>query len=253
MPTTYRFKLHENGPALWPEHKSLAEVLDLQASTPASIFSSTYQGEPTPPGGVVFLKEWWEAGRNRFDATDRGLVNQVIGRWISFDTASKDKEENAYTAWAVGELMPDYRLNLREVGRDKVTFPDLPPLMTRVCRPYASDNRLRGVLIEDRSTGTSAYQTLAQSEEEWLRRALIPFLPTTGKEERAEQGAVWCKLDSVLLPHPSAAVPWLYEAEQELFTFPGSVFKDQVDAISQLLIFLEHLLSTGWRARNGMD
>jgi len=53
-----------------------------------------------------------------------------------------------------------------------------------------------------------------------------------------------------LLPHPSEHAPWLLEFENELFSFPGSAFKDQVDSFSQLVIYTENLLSEGLRARS---
>jgi hypothetical protein len=46
-------------------------------------------------------------------------------------------------------------------------------------------------------------------------------------------------------------VPWLLDFETELFTFPLSAFKDQVDALAQLILFVENLLAEGWRARGG--
>jgi hypothetical protein len=53
----------------------------------------------------------------------------------------------------------------------------------------------------------------------------------------------------VLLPAPSELSPWLVDFEDELFTFPGSEFMDQVDAFSQLILYTENLLAEGWRAR----
>lgn len=247
MPQTYRYLLHRNGPALWAEHKPLVEVLELQATTPPAIWEGTYQGNPTAPGGVIFKRKWWR--NNRYDAADKGIQNLVIARWISWDTAMKDEEENAYTACNVGELMPDYRLNLREVFRERLEFPDLPDMIDRFTRRYNVDGKLRGVIIEDKASGTSAYQTLMASAKQAIRRILIAFQPVGDKEQRAQQASVWCKNGSVLLPMPSAAVPWLADFEDEILTFPNSKFKDQVDSFCQLILYVENLLAEGWRAR----
>lgn len=259
MPITTRYLIHSDYElvdgkpmaALWPAHKPLAEVLDLKDTTPATIWEGTYQGNPTPPEGSIFMREWWEQ-KNRYGPESSYLINKVVARWISWDTGLKDAEDNAFSAAVVGELMPDYTMILREVWRDRLQFPDLPDRIKAMASKYNKDEKLRGVLIEDKASGTSAYQTLANTAEKWLKARLIPFMPTEDKVTRAQQAAVWCKNDCVLFPHPTGAVPWLMDFEDELFDFPGSVFKDQVDAFSQLIIWTENLLAQGWRARNAI-
>lgn len=259
MPATYRVKLHsdfevvEGRPmaALWPAHKPLSEVLELRDTTPESIWFGTYQGQPTPPQGSVFLRVWWD-GKNRFDHGDSRLVNWVVGRWLSWDTGLKDEDDSAYSALSVGELWPDYRLAIREVWRERLQFPDLPDKILQFARYYNRDGKLRGVLIEDKASGTSAHQTLSNTAESWLKPLLVPFMPTADKETRAQQAAVWCKNGSVLLPHPGESCSWLIDFEDELFDFPGSVYKDQVDSLAQLILWTENLLAEGWRMRESV-
>jgi predicted phage terminase large subunit-like protein len=246
MPIATRYLLHSNGPALWPEHKPLADVLDLQATTPADIWSATYQGAPTAPEGSIFKRGMFE--RQRFDASSVAIKSQVVARYVSWDTAAKDKEHNAFTARVVGDLMSDYRLFIREVWRDRLQFPDLPPEIERSARRHDADGRLRAVIIEDKSSGTGAYQTLSSANAN-LRGRLVAFQPGGDKTTRANQAAVWCANGCVWLPEPGPDAPWLLDFEDELFSFPGSEFADQVDAFSQLLIYTENLLAEGRRAR----
>jgi predicted phage terminase large subunit-like protein len=247
MPITTRILLHSNGPALWPEHKPVDEILELKATTPATIWEATYQGNPTAPEGVIFKREMFR--HQRYDAASVGIKSQVVARFISLDTANKDKESNAFTAAAVGDLMSDYRLFVREVWRDRVQFPDLPPAIETLVRRHNHDGRLRQVIIEDKASGTSAYQTLMASSDRGLAGMLTAFQPAGDKEQRANQAAVWCANGSVWLPRPAPDVPWLVDFEDELFTFPGSEFADQVDAFSQLVIYCENLLAEGLHAR----
>jgi predicted phage terminase large subunit-like protein len=242
--------LHRDGPALWPAWKSATQVLELQATTPPSIWETTYQGNPTPPGGSVFRHEWW-IGKNRFDAGDPALINRVIARWMSWDTGLKDKQTSAFSACCVGELWPDYRLALRYVYRQRLEFPALPAEMERLARRFNRDEKLRGILIEDKASGTSAYQTLSASAPDWLQQLLVAFMPQGDKVTRANQAAVWCRNDCVLLPQPGEEALWLIDFEDELFDFPNSAFMDQVDALSQLVLYTENLLAQGWRAREG--
>lgn len=251
MPTTTRVLLHSDGPVLWPAMKPLAEVQALKDTTPAVIWETTYQGNPVPPAGTVFLRAWWAAPAARFDAAAPNPVLGCVGRWISWDTALKDESDNAWTVAVVGELWPDYRLALRHVYRERLQFPQLPPAIARLASRYNADGKLRGVVIEDKASGTSAIQTLRQSAEPWLRRLLKDYQPHGDKETRAQYASVWCSNGSVLLPAPSADVPWLADFEDELFGFPNSAFKDQVDAFGQLVNYLENLLAEGHRARKG--
>jgi predicted phage terminase large subunit-like protein len=250
MPVTHKVLLHQNGPALWPEHKPLAEILELQATTPAPIWSSIYQGAPTAPGGTIFHRAWWR-GKNRYDAADHRLVSDCIGRWISWDTALKDTNDAAYTACTVGELQPNYKLAIREVYRERLEFPELPQVMGQVTSRYNADRKLRGVLIEDKASGTSAYQTLMAGADRDMQQLLIPFMPVGDKDTRANQAAVWCHNDCILLPEPSAAVPWLLDFEEELFGIPTSTYRDQGDAFAQMIIYTENYLAQGWHARGG--
>jgi predicted phage terminase large subunit-like protein len=244
----HRFLIHQNGPALWPEHKTQEEVLRLKNETPENIWEGTYQGNPTPPAGTIFKRAWWQNGQ-RFDAADIGLVNTCVGRWISWDTALKDTETNAYTAAVIGELWRDYRLAIRLVWRDRMQFPDLPQKIESLARTYNRDGKLRGIIIEDKASGISALQTLSSTAEAWIKPLLIAFMPQGDKPVRAQQAAVHCKNGSVLLPYPGNEVGWLMDFEDELFDFPGSAFKDQVDAFSQLVLYTENLLAAGYEAR----
>lgn len=254
MPVTHKVFLHDRGPALWPEHKSLDEILELQATTPEPIWQSVYQGSPTSPGGTIFKRQWWRS-KNRYDSSPENMVrltSSCIGRWISWDTAMKDTDDAAYTADVVGELWPNYQLAIREVWRERLEFPELPTAMSQVTQRYNWDGKLQAILVEDKSSGTSALQTLRASADQTTRGLLKAFMPVGDKNQRANQAAVWCKNDCILLPEPSEQVPWLLDFEEELFGIPSSLYRDQGDAFAQLVIYTENLLERGWHARGGV-
>jgi predicted phage terminase large subunit-like protein len=252
MPLHYEYTLHTNGRALWPEHKPEAEVLALKAITLDLVWSGTWQGTPTPEGGQTFEREWWETGATRYDIGAEDDRSTVVGRWISCDTALKDRDTSDWTALLVVELLADYRLRVRHLTRKKLKFPQLSGEIAGMANEWNADGNLRGILIEDRGSGTSAIQTLQQSEDEWIRHLILPFMPTTSKEQRAEQAAVWCQFGCVLLPNPSNECPWLINLTSELFSFPSGEHDDCVDAFSQIVLWLEHLLSEGYRVRNNL-
>lgn len=208
-----------------------------------------------PKGSRSFERAWWR-GRNRFDPTDPELAARAGERWISFDTANKDEESNAFTAWTVGDLVVPAnglgrRLALRDAGRERLQFPDLLQTIESVARRWNEDGKLRGVVIEDKASGTSAYQTLVAAAPSWLADRLLLFQPRVSKEERWRQAAVWCKLGCVWLPHAHGDVPWLGDFEAELFGLPDSEFKDWGDSFAQVVLYLEHYLAEGHAARSG--
>ncbi len=248
---TYRHVVHRNGPALWPEHKSLAEVLKLRDTTPELIFEGTYQGNPTAAGGYTFRREWWSDesrfGRNRYSSGE--YLGKVLGRFQSWDTAEETTESSAYTVGLTGDILEDYRLVIRDVYRERLTFDVLPQTIESLARLHLGNGLLRGIVIEDKSSGKSANQTLRATSAEWLRDLLSPYRPMGSKEVRAGAAAVWCRNGMVLLPHPGAGAVWLMDFEDELFSFPQSAFLDQVDAFSQLVLFVENYLAEGWAAR----
>jgi predicted phage terminase large subunit-like protein len=247
---TYHYTVHRNGPALWPEHKSLTEILKLQATTPSLIWEGTYQGNPTPAGGYVFRRKFWN-GKNRYAADGHDLRGLVVARFQSWDTAEEVGESNAWTACVTGEIMRDYRLAIRHMYRARLTFDALPATIESQARQWNGDGLLHGVVIEDKSSGKSAQQTLRVTAPEWLRPLISPYRPVGSKEARAGAAAVWCRNDMVWLPHPGNEVGWLIDFEDELFTFPQGAFADQVDAFSQLVLYSENYLSAGWEAKEG--
>ncbi len=206
----------------------------------------------TDPAGKPFLREWWR-GRNRFEPErDRALIYGVVGRYHSWDTATKDGEQHAFTALVAGELTADYRLLISLAWQERLTVPFLAGKVREKAEAGNRDGKLESIIIEDKSSGIGLVQTLRLGDD-WLAERLVAFRPHNygDKVQRAQQAALWCKRDCVLLPEPSPAAPWLYELEKQLYAFPDVEFKDLVDAFSQLVIFMEHYLAAGWRARGG--
>lgn len=199
--------------------------------------------------GHPFKREFF-AGEDRRYHIEEVVSGHVVGRWISWDTALKDTEGSAYNVAVVVELLTDYSLRVRDVWRQKATFPELVPQIERLASQYSYDGLLRGVIIEDKSSGISAYQTLESAAPAWLRNVLALFSPGSySKLSRWSQAALWCQRGCVLLPHPSEMTPWLYELEAELYAVPESEYKDTADAFAQAVIYLENLLAEGYRAK----
>lgn len=211
------------------------------------------QQRPSRPGGVIYRREWW-ADRNRFSWLAPAYELGVVGRFMSVDTAYKDKRESDYTAVVIADLLADYRLGVREIRMDKVQFPDLLDFIESMANEWNWDGKLRAVVVEEKGSGISALQQLRSSAgPDWLAEMLVGFEPGGSKEYRARKSAVWCRRSMVLLPEPSLNAPWMAqfagpEPLGNLFKFPSVEHDDDVDAFTQLIDYCWELLAGGWRA-----
>lgn len=243
----------EPGALLAPERFDAAALATLQSDLGPERAAGQLQQRPSPPGGAIFRAEWWADGRNRYDADTVALPDVLppVGRWLFFDTAFKKGEENDWTACSVVELLADYRVRWREVWKRRVEFPALLTSIESSAAGWVGDGLVRGVVIEDKGSGTSAYQTLRAGAKDWLVQLLKTFVPQGSKEYRARQASQWCARDCVLLPQPSPAAPWLFAFEESLTKFPRAAHDDDVDTFSMGILYLEHYIARGWRARTG--
>jgi phage terminase large subunit-like protein len=245
------------GEALSPERFPTPELRKIEIGMGQQRYAGQYQQRPAPASGAVFLRAWWDAGRNRYDLGEHlALSSKIVGRFLSFDTAMKDKETSDYTGWWVADLLANYTLRLRWVQNEKLQFHDLLSTMQAEAQRWNYDGKLKRVLIEDKNSGTSAGQSLQAAADRKLAGLIEMFLPHGSKLYRARQAAQWCRLDCVELPNPSDDVPWLAdfagpEPGGKLFKFPAITHDDDIDAGVQLILYLEHYLAEGFRARGG--
>jgi predicted phage terminase large subunit-like protein len=235
------------GDALWPERYSKEYLEGVRDSTDDWIWYAMHQQHPTNPGGVVMKRDWFENGRNRYKPGQ----HRVIARFQSWDTAMKKGRDAAYTSCSTLELTDRYKVQLASVYREKLTFDELPDQITNLAQRWNQDDLLRNVVIEDKASGTSAYQTLMSNAPDWLIPKLVAFMPTGDKIHRARQAAVWCKQNGILLPEDPQS--WTFDFEQEFFNFPGAKTSDQMDAFSQGVVYLEHYIAEGVRIANDPD
>lgn len=201
-------------------------------------------------GESIFKRDWFED--NRYDPADRYLFNRTVARWAALDTAETKGQTSAYSALAVGDLQPDYSMPLRYVTRERLEFPELIEWTIDEVAPFVRDGKLRGLLIENASSGRQLIQTLLSSGPTWLRPLIVPVKPL-GKEETWRAASVWAKRGMVRLPEPSESVSWLAPFEEELFSLPNSQYKDQGDSVSMLVNHIENssrAFSTRWRSMN---
>lgn len=89
-----------------------------------------------------------------------------------------------------------------------------------------------GKIVEDKANGPAVVDMLHKAIP-----GLVLVSPEGGKEARAHAVAPLFEAGSVLLPDP-ALHPWVHDYIEELATFPGAPHDDQLDATTQILLYL---------------
>jgi predicted phage terminase large subunit-like protein len=227
----------EKDELLWPERIPREELEKMKIPLSARGVAGQYQQRPTPLLGAIFKKEWF---------TTRRESMPCVARYFSWDTAASIEDTAAYTCGICGELTPDYHLFIRNVWRDRIEFPQLQYAVEGQVKKFGG-NMLRDIIIENKSSGIQAIQSMKQTSK--LADNVVPFNPKGDKIARAYECAKWAEKGMIIFPPPSVDNGWMLDFEDEIFLFPNSRYKDQVDALSQLSDYLSFYLAEGLAAQ----
>lgn len=200
----------------------------------------------------------------RFDLGRMQTVGAAVGRYVFFDTAYEvetrgtggRKRNSDFTAWAVFNLTPDYRIRLVECDMERLEYNDLLDKIEEVAKRHDRDGKLRDVVVERAASGRSAIQSLQAATDSWLQPYVKGFDPgIRSKLGRAKSASLWTRRNCVEIPMPGIPgrddAEWVEDFTEELFNFPGVEHDDRTDAFTMGILWLEHLLEEGLKFRNG--
>jgi predicted phage terminase large subunit-like protein len=214
--------VHRRVGDLLHESREGREVLDaLRASMGSAAFSAQYQQAPIPAGGALVQLHWL----GRYDRPpERGPRDRIV---LSCDCASKDGVLNDYSV-CITALVQKTKVYLLDVTRERLNFPDLVKLVTRLANRH---DHPKVLLVEDAASGTQLIQYLRREQP---RGVPLPIAqrPDGDKVTRMSRASARIEAGELLLPNEA---PWLADFERELLGFPNARHDDQVDALSQLL------------------
>jgi predicted phage terminase large subunit-like protein len=208
----------KDGELLWGDRFD-KKYLDSQLEALSSYgYAGQHQQRPSPRGGGMIKLAWF----NRFRVPPSYFSRTII----SADTALSAKESACPWAFSVwGEYRGNYYLI--DLLTKKMEYPEGKRVTRSLCEKYSPN----ACLIENKSSGGVLIQEL---KREGFRTPIILIDPTADKITRAmaetpaiESGKVW-------LPE---SAPWLPGLEGVLEAYPNSVTMDEVDSISQALMW----------------
>lgn len=230
FPRSGRVETREADQPLWPEREDAATLARLQDTMGTYAFNAQYLQRPGDPRGTLFPRDAW--GYYDTLPPDRELV--YLRSW---DFNYKDGRHNDYT---VGLVAARRGAVVYVVARfkQKVSFTGAKAAMLDMTQRYPVT---RTVLVEETANGPAILSDLRSTVP-----GLIGVRPEGGKYSRAcvAQGRVEAR--QLLLPNPTAALGdlrvdarFVEDFVANLAAFPNGRHDDDVDACSQLMVYLQ--------------
>lgn len=238
--------MDEGGPnqrSYWEAKESLASMLELKESDPYT-FSAQYQQRPTPPGGAMIKTDWIQ----RYTSLPRNLHTLLF----VMDTALKTAERNDFSVlscWGFDGV----DVYLMDMERNKWEAPDLltqaAAFLARHRPRRPSMLKVRGVLIEDKASGTGLIQSLRRDEA--LRdMPIIPVQRNTDKVSRVNDVLPFIRAGRLLVPE---SAPWIAAYLGEVAAFSPAMTHKHDDQVDVTVDALNELLQFGGGVSQGMD
>lgn len=218
----------EEGELLFPERFSEATVATLKRELGPRAASAQLQQRPNPAGGTIILNSYIQHYKKA------NLPKNWCFLIQSWDCAFKDTKASDFV---VGEIWGaflradnffDYYL-LAQI-RERLSFMKTCKAIKALSKKWPE---ARTKLIEDKANGPAVIDTLKATI-----KGMVPIEPEGGKIARVNAiEPIWAD-GRVFIPDELEA-PWVSKFVSELTRFPFDAHDDQVDAMSQSLLWLE--------------
>lgn len=218
---------------LWPERQSASD-LEVQRQMLGSYgFAGQYQQQPVPRDGGMFNPEWWQY----WDPPQH--FDMIVQSW---DLSFKDGEGHDYVVGLVAARI-GAQVYILDRFKAKASFVETLQAIRRMVAKYPAT---RAVLIEDAANGPAVVNTLQKEIP-----GILAVTPEGGKHSRAAAVQPQVEAGQVFLPRPRFADghlnlehPWVEDFIEQCSIFPVGEYDDDVDALTQLLVYMQRHRST---------
>lgn len=217
-----RVVFRAKGELLHPQRENMDVISDLRKNLGEYGFAGQYQQRPTPLEGGLIKNSWLHFYNH--------LPDKLTHIVLSWDTAAKTGEHNAYSACVVLGVDANKQIYMLDCFRDRLEFPRLVQKMSQMheqMRQKYAGAKIE-TLIEDASSGTQAIQQLRMSNPKFK---IVPIRAVQDKISRLVGVSSYIENETCLFPAVTGY--WWQDFKNELLLFPNSTFKDQCDALSQ--------------------
>lgn len=212
------------GAVLHPARQTRETLEDLRTSMGSTAFAAQFLQDPVPPEGNIVKAEWLlEHDPTLLDCADGRIVQ-------SWDTATKTGEQHDWSV-CITCLVRRRRVFVLDVWRRKVEFAELWKAVQRLARTWNA----KALLIEDTGNGSALLQRLRYEPPSGVPSP-IARRPKLDKRSRLDAASSMIEAGDLSLPFDTS---WLAQFKSELLGFPSARHDDQVDALSQLLNWVD--------------
>ena len=208
--------------------EGIKEINDIKKILGFYNFSAQYQQSPINIDSGLIQRKWIKRYTKHPD---------FIAIYQSWDTAIKIGHKNDYsvcTTWGVTANA----YYLLEVFRKRLNYPDIKQMVFEKYQEY----KVTGVIIEDKASGQQLIQDINASH----KIPIIKFLPQKSKFIRFLSVTTIIESGKIYVPNQT---DWLVDFETELFSFPSSLYDDQVDSMVQFLTWHQNQQQRGTNFR----
>jgi predicted phage terminase large subunit-like protein len=197
-------------------------VTDLRKKLGPINASAQLDQDPVPAGGAVFNRD-----QIRYWMQRPGVFEQVITSWDCAFKSDKDSDFVVGQVW--GRIGADFFL-LDQV-RDRMGFSATVEAILALARKHPATTHL----VEGKANGQAVIETLRQKIP-----GVVEVDPKGGKYARASACSGFFSGGNVVLPRPTMpGYAWVDELVLEMLKFPRGAHDDQVDAMTQALLYLQ--------------
>lgn len=222
-------KHRKAGEPLFPEHKSLEFLLQMQQTMSASDFQALYQQSPTVQDGEIVHLKWWEY----YDDMPK-TFSRVFQTWdFTRGVDRKNPNKRDYVAggvWGVTKILGKKRLLLLDLERKKMSFPEMVEAFLKMCAKWP---QAREKFFEN-AANAEAIRDLVENK---IQDIILDntHLTDGDKVARLEAQTPFIRGGHVMLPHPKHFLdmaPRVQAFLNEHSEFPNGTHDDQVDITS---------------------
>lgn len=226
FPRTKQKVTREPGELIHSERFGPTAVANAKATLGTYGYESQHNQKPTAKGGNRVKMDWFPRYRVmpvKFD--------EKVQSW---DTANKPGEmNNPSVCETYGRIGGQWYLI--DLFKEQLSYPDLK----RKVKALYDRDRPDAVLIEDKASGQQLIQEYTDRSAD-IRLPVIAIEPDRDKAFRMEIQLPTLESKMVMLPsNEEMDVPWLFDLEVELTSFPMNLEWDSIDAMSQFLKWIK--------------
>jgi len=229
----------EDGELAWPERFGRRTVENFKSVLGSYGYAGQYQQAPSPRGGGIIKREFWQLWGNPDDPDDPNFRNFPACSYVvaSFDGAFTEKQENDWCALTVWGVFYDTRelpkAILMAAWQDRLTIHDSVEKTAKTCKRFKIDR----LLIENKATGISVSQEMRRlhAKEGYAVQLIEPK-----GDKVARTYSVQPLFEDGMIYAPDRS--WADMVQTQMASFPKAQHDDLHDSSTQAL---KHLRDVG--------